>query len=237
MISKRIALALLALSLFGTGCSGSSSSEGGEEQDVKTHVTAPVSVNEFNALLGRMRTRSITPSDADAISRALVARTLTTEKMKLAFDFWVAGFKKQDSSPYQRGGSQLEILYWAMPRDLQGADASGQIFEEAIKTDPENDGDDPSPFTLKVTGTAKSAYTLTFTMSEERISVDIPQGTTAAATAALIAKAIKQHVDPIIDGATFKAVDNSGDFDNLTDIKARATKGKGLVLITPGIEG
>ena len=229
---------LLALGaiLCAVGCSsGGSGVESAPEQDV---VGADTSGAAFQKMLDQAATHDLKQTDMDLLTKAMIRPALTTEKLKMADDFVDHGLsgKKATFDGYQRGGTQIQVLYWAMPRDLSGFEGSGQSFVERVKLDPENDGDDPSPFTIFVNGTAQKAYTLSFTIAETSLKVDVPAGTDGASAAALIAAQITKRSDDIAQSAQFKIIKDFGDFDDLLGVKAVGVKGKNIINIRPDFD-
>jgi hypothetical protein len=228
----------VGLVLLAVGCSSGSMAVDNalEQQDTNAPDTSGAS---FQKMLDDAASRDLKQTDMDVLTKAMIRPSLTTEKLKMADDFIGRGLdgKKATSEGYQRGGTQLQVLYWAMPRDLSGFEGSGQSFVERVKLDPENDGDDPSPFTIFVNGTASKAYTLTLTVAETTLKVAIPAGTDGPKAAGLIAAAITKRSDDIASSAQFTVIKDFGDFDDLQGVKAVGIKGKNIINIRPDIEG
>jgi hypothetical protein len=224
------------LVVLAVGCSsGGASVDNALEQDT---IAADTSGASFQKMLDDAAGRELKQTDMDVLTKAMIRPTLSTEKLKMADAFVDHGLtgKKSTFDAYQRGGTQIQVLYWAMPRDLSGFEGSGQSFVERVKLDPENDGDDPSPFTIFVNGTAQKAYTLTLTIAETTLKVDIPAGAEGPAAAKLIAAAITKRSDDIAASAQFKIIKDFGDFDDLLGVKAVGVKGKNIINIRPDFD-
>jgi hypothetical protein len=245
-VRRALALGLSVFVLYGASACGS---HGGATSDSSNLAETPPPGGVSDQELDKMMKSAPVPvsqAKADEITVAALAKTLTTTRLKMMHDFAVDGFNKHkqiptlDTSGYGRVGTQVEVFYWGMPRDLTSSPAGfgGQSFEETIRL--VQDDDDPSPFQVKVDGVASRAYELSFTIGEHKTTVHVPAGADARATAQLVAQAINTDnpkiIETLVSGDAFKSIgDNPGDFDEMDGIKA--TTSLGTVVLSLSIGG
>jgi len=221
-ISGRHLRTFVLASLFGLGCAGASTpADDGVTADPGAADQAS-RMAELQALLDQMGETNITADQADEILFAVVRGGMSSDRLKAANDFHAAGMKRNqgDTTGYMRGGTQMEVLCWAMPRDFaaSGSGRTGQGFGATVKAVA--DDDDPSPYSVRVFDTARRDYTLSWKLAGLDLSVDVAEGTSAKDLATQIAAAIKDAGDSgrLQENQECAGVPNNGDFDDLLGI-------------------
>ncbi len=150
---------------------------------------------------------ALTFAEADQIAAATMSHGLTLASLRSALEFF-DGFEgtieqgPDDIDAKWGGHSVLETLYFGMPRALTGMDGSGQTVTQSTTHHAnqifftERDAD---PNRLVISGTANRSYQLRLWIDETRLVVNITAGSTAAATAEAIARAIKARAALIVE--------------------------------------
>jgi hypothetical protein len=178
---------------------------------------------ELRSLLAQPA-KTLTSARVDAITRAALSGGLTTAKLKAANAFMGSTMKSIDNGPAhdaaQRGGTQMQILWWAMPRDFS-VKGSGLSVDSWVKLAA--DDDTPHDLSVAVRGKAQRAFNLTFTVGEARLSVAVPKGAPGSQVAGLVAAAISKKADDIVASFDDKqSITDMGDNDDLNGIAASA---------------
>jgi len=188
-------------------------------------------VDRMGALLERVaRDGKLEFAEADAIAHEALKGTLGDTRLrevKAFFESPPTQVEEYRGVTADAGGQSLtQTLYWGMPRELRGHSQSGQHFSESTSQSaseyllvqrPEY------PLALTVEGAARRAYTLSFRIAEQELSVNIPKGATPAQTAARVAEAINRHSDAIAASSLGEGALHFTDSDAYcTGVKAKA---------------
>jgi hypothetical protein len=165
----------------------------------KTEKTAGLTDDQLKTELA---TPPAKPTLADL--QKLVADTVnpvaTTARLKLLNDFIAVGIKDVDPTnsdePYAGLAFAMEGIFWATPRDLTPSveGYGGQTFATTIDLAENGVG----PTKLTVSGTASAAYSLDLTIAGAHVTVNVPAGADANATAKAIGDAIDAANDDIM---------------------------------------
>jgi hypothetical protein len=218
----------------GGGCGASSDSPAGSSED---DLSKPVIVSdaEFAERLASAPA-PLTAAKGDALLRAAMGANVTTARLKQLNDLVKAGRARYpDSDSYNHLGTEIEVLFSEAPRDLRSTPSQfgGQSFASSV-TLPRNA--DATPLRLKVSGTASASYKLEFSVSGRPITLNVPAGADAQATAKLIGAALNMEtqtiVDHLFDDHTFDSVGgNNGDFSGVDDLEVTVSGSTVVILL------
>lgn len=247
---RLLSISTLLTAVVATACSGEvaeDDSSGARADEVDELFEARIEavkteVRELITKASADRT-TITAADLDGLIKLVIEGTTDLQRMEIANHFdhvGLAVFGSDNFEPWARAGTQLQVLYWAMPRNLfatdpdtgERVDDHGQTMKESINVGPLDDN--PAPLVLTVTGAAKRPYDLEFSLAESRLTVSVPAGSTAQETAQRIADAITANADIVLDELSERdgrSLDTAGELDALIGISATSSGGKVTIAI------
>lgn len=191
--------------------------------------------------LGALANTPLTTADVDSVLSLLAKNGTTTANMNTVRAFLDTRYDESasgdEADAVNFGETALNIFYMGMPRDIQADAAAGQHFHETTTAYDLDAGNDYSvPYTLKVSGKAAKAYVLHFTMGDSVLDVPVAKGTTASATAKLIANKITDSNEEIFENAASATFNTDhGDSPGMDDIETETSYG--TVTILPAING
>lgn len=240
LLSRSRVTVFLGLAALACGACGGADAQpaNSDDSDITSAASKVLSDAELGAVLATPPAH-LTKTQA----KTLVVQTLnpvaTTARLEMLNDFIASGKKKYDAAdpaaPYDTLASEMESIYWATPRDLASTPAGfgGQTFQTSVTM-----ADSAGPTRLKVVGTASKDYKLTFTISSFHVTVDrVPAGSTAEATAKLIAATINASNQKILDGLgekkCFDAIggDHASDQSGVDDFEVSSSGATVVILV------
>jgi len=185
-----------------TACAGKSTDGGNASNAAITSPTAsvpstapaPLSDADLESAIAKAPL-AITSAEANALFAQTVAPVPTSKRLSMLNAFIARGLADGKDDVYDDMALQMEALILGTPKDIASAPAAfgGQTLTTAIVTDETSLG----PSSLSISGTAASAYTISFKIGGSTLTADIPAGATAAQTAARIGDVIRGSAETI----------------------------------------